>query len=127
MVYSYLIGRRPATNQIQPMTLTALFITDEVTACDCCGKKDLKATVAMLNQDGGLFHYGRTCAARNSGKASKQINKEIKLERANAHGRCDNALLALRRAGTKITREVVAEVAQAHPAVDLQVLIRNWA
>ena len=108
------------------MTLTALFITDEVTVCDCCGKKDLKATVAMLNQDNGLFHYGRTCAARNSGKGSKQISKEIKTAKANAHGRCDNDLMALRRGGTKITREIVMDVAKGHPAVDLKVLLNNW-
>ncbi len=108
------------------MSLTALFITDEVTTCDCCGKQNLKATVAMLNQDNGLFHYGRTCATRNSGKASKQLNKEIKQARSDAHGRCDNQLMALKRAGNKITSDVVSSVANEHPAVDIKVLMRNW-
>ena len=109
------------------MTLTALHITDEITTCECCGKQDLKATVAMLNQDGGLFHFGRTCAARNSGKPSQQITKELKQARNDAHGRCTNELMALRRAGTKVTREVVQQVAKAHPAVDLRVLLQAWA
>ncbi len=109
------------------MTFTALHITDEITTCECCGKQGLKATVAMLNQDGGLFHFGRICAARNSGKPSQQITKELKQARADAHGRCGNELMALRRAGTKITRELVQQVAAAHPAVDLQVLLQSWA
>jgi len=58
--------------------MKALYITDEIDTCDCCGRTDLKATVAMqLSDGGGILHYGRTCAARNSGKTSKQIKKEI--------------------------------------------------
>jgi hypothetical protein len=39
--------------------------TDEHTSCDCCGKKDLKSTVAIRNLETGedLF-FGVTCAAR---------------------------------------------------------------
>lgn len=39
--------------------------TDEHTTCDCCGKKDLKSTVAIRNLETGedLF-FGVTCAAR---------------------------------------------------------------
>jgi hypothetical protein len=58
--------------------MKALYITDEIDTCDCCGRTDLKATVAMqLNDGGGILHYGRTCAARNSGKTSKQIKQEV--------------------------------------------------
>ncbi|MBU3684725.1 MAG: hypothetical protein FGM39_12075 [Phycisphaerales bacterium] len=39
--------------------------TDDHTTCDCCGKKDLKSTVAIRNLETGedLF-FGVTCAAR---------------------------------------------------------------
>ena len=58
--------------------MKALYITDEIDTCDCCGRTDLKATVAMqLSGDGGILHYGRTCAVRNSGKDQRQIKKEI--------------------------------------------------
>jgi hypothetical protein len=57
--------------------MKALYITDEIDTCDCCGRTDLKATVAMKLSDGGIIFYGRTCAARNSGKDQRQIKKEI--------------------------------------------------
>lgn len=62
--------------------MRALHLTDTVTTCDCCGRANLKATVLMLREDGGTAHYGRTCAARNSGKTSKQIQVEIYAEEA---------------------------------------------
>lgn len=45
-----------------------LGITEEFTTCDCCGKSNLKCTVAFERNDGEVVHYGRTCAARNTGK-----------------------------------------------------------
>jgi hypothetical protein len=62
--------------------MKALYITDEVTTCECCGRSELKATVAMQLSDGGILFYGRTCAARNSGKTSKQIRQEVFAEEA---------------------------------------------
>lgn len=41
-----------------------LGITDEFTTCDCCGKSNLKCTVALENEAGDTVYYGRTCAAR---------------------------------------------------------------
>jgi hypothetical protein len=71
--------------------MKALYITDEINTCDCCGRTDLKATVAMqLSDGGGILHYGRTCAARNSGKTSKQIRQDVYAEEAAAIGRADN-------------------------------------
>ena len=67
--------------------MQALYITDEIDTCDCCGRTDLKATVAMRLSDGGILHYGRTCAARNSGKTAKQIKLEVFAEEAAAIGR----------------------------------------
>jgi hypothetical protein len=69
--------------------MKALYITDEVDTCDCCGRTALKATVAMKLDNGGILHYGRTCAARNSGKSQKKIREEIYMEEAAKHSRAD--------------------------------------
>ena len=60
----------------------ALGITDERTSCDCCGKSNLKCTVAMELDGGEIVYYGRTCASRNTGKTSRQINAEVRAEEA---------------------------------------------
>jgi hypothetical protein len=106
-------------------TFTAICIDDSVTTCDCCGRVNLKATVLLQSDLGDLVHFGRTCAARNTGKTSQQITAEVRAERDLAHGRAVNRLLDLRRAGTQITRELVREVAAAVRA-DAQLLIRQW-
>lgn len=62
--------------------MKALGITDERTTCDCCGKSDLKCTVAMESDGGEIVYYGRTCAGRNSGKSTAVINREIADEEA---------------------------------------------
>lgn len=42
-----------------------LGITDEINACDCCGRTGLKATVEIqFDDEPEPVHYGRTCAAR---------------------------------------------------------------
>jgi hypothetical protein len=43
-------------------TIKILGISDEVTTCGCCGKSNLKRTVA-LDIDGGVVYYGTDCAA----------------------------------------------------------------
>lgn len=105
--------------------MIALYITDEITTCDCCGKSNLKATVAMQLDCGGILHYGRTCAARNSGKSSQKLTKEIRRERDAAHGRTMNHLADLRRSGTTITRQLMRDVASSYRA-DVDCLLRNW-
>jgi hypothetical protein len=105
--------------------MKALYITDEINTCDCCGRTDLKATVAMQLSDGGILHYGRTCAARNSGKTSQQITKEVRAERDAAHGRTMNHLADLRRSGVVLTRQLMREVAASYRA-DVDTLMRNW-
>lgn len=44
-------------------TVKVLGVTDEVTSCECCGKRNLKRTVA-LDLNGETVHYGVDCAAR---------------------------------------------------------------
>lgn len=109
----------------RPLTMKALYVTDEIDTCDCCGRTDLKATVAMQLSDGGILHYGRTCAARNSGKTSQQITKEVRAERDAAHGRTMNQLADMRRAGVVLTRQIMSEVAKSYHA-DADNLLRNW-
>lgn len=106
-------------------SMKALYITDEINTCDCCGRTGLKATVAMQLDCGGILHYGRTCAARNSGKTSQQITKEVRKERDLAHGRTMNHLCDLRRSGVKLTRQLMRDVATSYRA-DVDCLLRNW-
>jgi hypothetical protein len=60
----------------------ALGTDDSVNTCDCCGKTDLKFTVAIELDNGEIVHYGQVCAGRNTGKTRPQINAEIKSEAA---------------------------------------------
>lgn len=46
--------------------------TDEVTACDCCGKSDLSGTFGVELERGDLVHYGSTCVVRNLGFANRK-------------------------------------------------------
>jgi hypothetical protein len=108
------------------MTFTAILIDDSITTCECCGRANLKATVLMQSDLGELVHFGRICAARNTGKTSQQITKEVRAEREAAHGRASNRLMDLRRAGTQITRALVREVAATFRA-DAAILIQQWA
>lgn len=105
--------------------MKALYLDDSVTTCDCCGRTELKATVAMQLDCGGIVHYGRTCAARNSNKTSQQVTKEIRAELNLAHGRTMNHLADLRRSGVTLTRALMREVAASYRA-DADLLIRNW-
>lgn len=44
---------------------TFLGTSDDHTTCECCGKSDLKSTVAIHDIDNGTDHFfGTTCAAR---------------------------------------------------------------
>jgi len=44
---------------------TYLGTSDEVTTCDCCGKSELKSTVAISDDDAGeTVYFGSTCAAK---------------------------------------------------------------
>ncbi len=53
-----------------------LGINDDVTVCECCGKKNLKKTV-VLDRDGEVLHYGTDCAAAalHGSKGSKNRAK----------------------------------------------------
>lgn len=53
---------------------------DTVNTCECCGRTDLKSTVAIETDGGDILHYGTTCAAR----ALKTTAKIVKSETAKA-------------------------------------------
>lgn len=76
----------------------ALGVTDEVTVCGCCGKKNLKCTVVLEMEDGTIVHYGRDCAGaavfgRKSGK-----NTELVALRAVTRSRIQPVVDAIRAA-----------------------------
>jgi hypothetical protein len=54
-------------------TVVFLGTTDDVTTCDCCGKKNLKGTVALSINDGDAVFFGCTCAARTLGRSTKEV------------------------------------------------------
>lgn len=44
-----------------------LGIADDINACDCCGKQNLKKTVAIENcETGEIGHFGTSCAMQPS-------------------------------------------------------------
>jgi hypothetical protein len=52
--------------------------SDEVTSCDCCGRKDLKSTVALVVGDGDTVYFGVVCAARSLAMSAKDVKAAAK-------------------------------------------------
>lgn len=46
------------------MKYKVLGTTDDRTSCDCCGREDLKSTVALEDEDGEVVYFGCVCAAK---------------------------------------------------------------
>lgn len=62
-------------------TWQARGLTDDVTACQHCGREDLKATVRMVavgpdGDDDGDMYMGVVCAARMTGRKAAEICTE---------------------------------------------------
>jgi hypothetical protein len=51
-------------------------IVDDVHTCDCCGKSDLKTTVAMESEAGEIVHFGSTCATPHGGRDTRTVKRE---------------------------------------------------
>lgn len=49
--------------------------TDEVTTCDCCGRTNLKKTIALMVNDFPVY-YGSECAAKALGMTTKQVKRQ---------------------------------------------------
>jgi hypothetical protein len=60
------------------MSAIILGTTDEVTACDRCGRTDLKKTV-VLNLEGEIVHFGTECASKTLGQSAKEIRESVKV------------------------------------------------
>jgi hypothetical protein len=55
-------------------------ISDEVTTCEACGKKNLKRTVVLEINEGGPVHYGTDCAAKAiCGRKDKKVAHEVEM------------------------------------------------
>lgn len=58
---------------------TVLGTTDDHTACELCGRDDLKSTVALRdNQTGETVYYGSDCGARATGWTTREITTAAK-------------------------------------------------
>lgn len=57
--------------------LKVLGITDDRTDCDCCGKVNLKCTVALERESGELVYFGRHCAALavHGSKSARNVSR----------------------------------------------------
>lgn len=52
--------------------------SDDVTTCECCGRKNLKSTVALSINDGEAVYFGVTCAARALAMEAKLVRRASK-------------------------------------------------
>jgi hypothetical protein len=59
-------------------TLKVLGVSDEVTTCGCCGRTDLKKTVAIGTGEGDVRYFGTDCASRYLGWATKDVEKGVR-------------------------------------------------
>lgn len=48
--------------------MKVLGYTDEITACDCCGKSNLRGTFGVETDAGDVLHYGSVCVNKVYGK-----------------------------------------------------------
>lgn len=62
--------------------MNILGITDEITTCDCCGKKNLKCTIALETEGGDIVYYGRDCAGHAVYGRKSRKNAELAESRA---------------------------------------------
>lgn len=70
---------------------TFLGTSDDITSCECCGKKNLKRTVALdLTGDGAVVHYGVDCASKALTGSKK--GSSIILHKSNAVAAARKAL-----------------------------------
>lgn len=78
-------------------------ISDERDSCDCCGKSNLKRTVALADADDGgeVVFFGTTCAARAMKIPAAEVRKGARdVQRAK-----DSAAAAARDAAARVERE----------------------
>jgi hypothetical protein len=74
-----------------------LGICEEITVCDCCGKRNLKLTVA-LEISGEVVHYGRDCAGAALYGRKDRKNGILAEQRARARAKAEPVIAAVRAA-----------------------------
>ena len=74
--------------------------SDDVTACDCCGKTRLKSTVAIEDASENVVYYGVTCAA-------KALRVDVKTVRTGTRD-ADHAKAEATRANVKVVSDAAA-------------------
>lgn len=61
--------------------MKVLGYTDEVTTCDCCGKRNLKGSFAIETDGGETIYYGSVCVnkiyGRKRGEQIKSLAKHV--------------------------------------------------
>jgi hypothetical protein len=65
-------------NTMRIETVEYLGTTDENTVCECCGKKDLKGTVALSINGMDPVFFGCVCAARTLKRTIKEVKAGTK-------------------------------------------------
>lgn len=61
--------------------LKPIAISDEVATCDCCGKSNLKRTVVLQDDNGGIRYHGTSCAAMAIyGYSDANVNNKVRKE-----------------------------------------------
>lgn len=65
--------RLPYRKVEQENDMKIMGINDDVTTCEKCGRTDLKRTVVLQADDGGIMHYGTECAATATGRTESRL------------------------------------------------------
>ena len=55
--------------------MKVLGYTEEVTTCDCCGKRNLRGSYGVETDAGDVLYYGSVCVNRVYGKAKGEALK----------------------------------------------------
>lgn len=58
-------------------------ISDDVTTCECCGRTDLKRTIALESGTGEIRYFGTACAAHAMGRSGRKASASIEREALN--------------------------------------------
>ena len=77
------------------MTFKILGITDAVSTCDCCGKKNLKRAVELENPEGDIVFFGTDCAGAALYGRKDRKNGQAAEFRARVVAKCRAALPAV--------------------------------
>lgn len=104
--------------------LRVLGTMDEITSCDCCGRRDLRSTVALADTESGdVVHYGVTCAARAMRQDVAQVRRQVSAaDTANRRAREAEATAAS-VARVRAWDAFLARLAPAAPRADLPVYL----